>query len=136
MGATVAVTVAVTVVATVVSGMVAGGGVAPVAPAALAAPAGAGVARFAAGGTASAGHGPREPKADTECRGSGRPQRPAGRGVPKAKKRPCTPRGTRATNGEGARGGAGAVTAAPPWPWDDAAGGDGPAAAPRPAPSG
>ncbi|WP_220501712.1 hypothetical protein [Microbispora sp. H10670] len=124
-----------TVVATVVSGVVAGGGVAPAAPAGLAAPAGAGVARFAAGGTASASHGPRGPKTDTEC-APGRPHGPADRGVKKARKRPCTPRGARATNGAGARGGAGAVTAAPPWSWDDAAGGDGPAAASRPAPPG
>ncbi|MEU8199537.1 hypothetical protein AB0C10_37710, partial [Microbispora amethystogenes] len=79
-------TVGATVVATVVSGMVAGGGMVPVAPAALAAPADAGVARFAAGGTASASHGPRGPKTDTEC-APGRSRGPADRGVKKARKR-------------------------------------------------
>ncbi|MBB2740232.1 UNVERIFIED_ORG: hypothetical protein FHR35_000052 [Microbispora rosea subsp. rosea] len=117
------------VVATVVAGVVAGGVMA------LSAPAGAGVT---ASGTASAtlGHGPRGPKADPECGpGSGRPYGSANRGAKKAKKRPCAPRGVRATDGRGARGGATGTFAAPPWPWDDEAG-EGAAAAPPSAPPG
>ncbi|GIH47971.1 hypothetical protein Mro03_31500 [Microbispora rosea subsp. rosea] len=115
-------------VAAVVAGVVAGGVMA------LSAPAGAGVT---ASGKASVffGHGPRGPKADTECGPRpGRAHGSATRGAKKAKKRQCAPRGVRTTDGRGARGGGTTTFAAPPWPWDDEAG-EGAAAAPPSGPT-